>query len=85
LPFNPFTRPPSIPLGGFFIGENHMDESVRQLVGAVFIAIIDAVAPGDDAVYARACSTLKRAVDTGAIVDPYAARAMTTLAATAEA
>jgi hypothetical protein len=61
-----------------------MEESFRQALGAVFIAVLDAVAPGDDEVYSRACQTLQRAVDAGMIDDPFACWSLKTLAATAD-
>jgi hypothetical protein len=51
-------------------------ESARQMMGAMFIALGDA---GGPAVLARACSTLTKAVEAGAIPDAYARKAIQAL------
>jgi hypothetical protein len=53
-----------------------MNESTRQALGAVFIAVADAAGPG---VMQTACDTIMRAVDAGGVSDPYAKAALMTL------
>jgi hypothetical protein len=48
-------------------------ESVRQMLGTMFIALADA--SGDD-VLERACETITRAIDTGSVDDLYARSAL---------
>jgi hypothetical protein len=63
-----FNRPPRHqPQGGFFM-EIPM-EGMRQLIGAVFVALADA---GGDDVLRRACETLTTAVELDGVSDPYA-------------
>jgi hypothetical protein len=63
-------------LGGFFIGAMKM-ESFRQALGAVYVALAEAA--GGDNVLQKANEILTDAVDTGAVDDPYARRAIKAL------
>ena len=51
-------------------------ESVRQMLGTMFIALADA--SGDD-VLAKACETITRAIDAGGVDDLYARSALQAL------
>jgi hypothetical protein len=51
-------------------------EAMRQMLGAVFIALGEAAGPE---VLAEACGTITHAVETGAVDDPYARAALRTL------
>ena len=56
--------------------EDQEMESVRQMLGTMFIALADA--SGDD-VLERACETISRACDSGGVDDLYARSALQTL------
>jgi len=51
-------------------------ESVRQMLGTMFIALADA---GGDGVLERACETITRAINSGGVDDLYARSALQTL------
>ena len=52
-------------------------ESVRQMLGTMFIALADA--SGGDEVLERACETITRAIDSGGVDDLYARSALQAL------
>jgi hypothetical protein len=54
------------------MGETTM-ESIRQMIGTLYIALADAM--GEDAL-AEANATITRAIDSGAVDDPYARSAL---------